>query len=91
MPISLLAENFASAEAQAPFTASWHKAATPVKHTFTHFHLLLDVYRTELPVHAPAPAGHWWSESQELDGEALPTVMRKAVAAGLGKAIKGRS
>ncbi|AXS39521.1 A/G-specific adenine glycosylase [Breoghania sp. L-A4] len=86
------AEDFAAPEAaaHAPLDARWALRTGPVKHTFTHFHLLLDVYHAELPHAVPAPDGHWWSARDDLDGEALPTVMRKAVAAGLGKTLKAR-
>lgn len=91
VPGSDWAEGFEADAGHAPFEARWQKNTAIVKHTFTHFHLLLNVYRAELPAHAPAPDGHWWSADHELDDEALPTVMRKAVAAGLGKAMKARS
>lgn len=68
----------------APFAARWVMAGT-VGHVFTHFELRLAVYRAE-PVR-PAdvaggtePAG-WWSPPDAIAGEALPTVMKKAIAA----------
>ncbi len=93
VPGSPWAEDFEApqAAAHAPMDACWTLRTGPVKHTFTHFHLLLDVYRADVPHSAPAPDGHWWSARDALDDEALPTVMRKAVAAGLGKARKVRA
>jgi len=68
----------------APFPASWQKRAGEVKHTFTHFHLRLDVYRADIAASAvPALNGAWWSAPDMLEDEALPTVMRKALAAAL--------
>lgn len=68
-----------------PFPANWKKQLGEVKHTFTHFHLLLTIYRADVDATkttSDAMKG-WWSARDELDGEALPTVMKKAVQAGL--------
>ena len=67
----------------APLALSWRRCPVPVRHTFTHFHLEMTVWRGEAPAALPAPAEHWWSPRDALAGEALPTVMKKAVAAGL--------
>ncbi|MBO6755276.1 MAG: A/G-specific adenine glycosylase [Roseibium sp.] len=68
----------------APFAANWQIRPAPVNHTFTHFHLVLTVYRARIPAGLEAPHPCWWSHPDELPGEALPTVMKKAVQAGLG-------
>jgi A/G-specific adenine glycosylase len=66
----------------APMRGAWRQAGQ-VRHVFTHFELLLDVYaaRVERIVAdgflRPVPA---------LAGEALPSVMRKCVAVGSGSA-----
>lgn len=65
------------------FAPKWRRAAGDVRHTFTHFHLELAVWRAEIGGMPQAPDGHWWSKPEALDGEALPTVMRKVLAAGL--------
>jgi A/G-specific adenine glycosylase len=76
--------------AQAPrFGASqkrvaWRKIAGVVRHVFTHFPLELTVYRAELPRQAAAPAGTRWTAIAQLGDEALPSLMRKVVAHGLG-------
>src|SRR5690606_22626861 len=67
--------------AAAPFAAGW-RAAGSIRHVFTHFELTLDVFRAERVEHAPPP-GWWWSLPQSLSGEALPTVMKKAIAAAM--------
>jgi len=73
-----------SALDHAPFQADWHKRKGEVKHTFTHFHLKLTVYRADLPAgQAVVSERDWWSSPETLDEEALPTVMRKALAAAL--------
>jgi len=65
----------------APFPADWRPAGT-IAHVFTHFELRLDVWRAEVSGFAARP-GWWWSHPADLGGEALPTVMRKAIAAAL--------
>jgi A/G-specific adenine glycosylase len=70
--------------AAAPFAAGW-RAAGSIRHVFTHFELTLDVVRAELVERAPPP-GWWWSQPQDLSGEALPTVMKKAIAAAIESA-----
>jgi len=54
----------------APFEADWREVGQ-AKHTFTHFHLELEVWETE----ALSPSGEgWWGDEADL-----PTVFRKAV------------
>jgi A/G-specific adenine glycosylase len=61
-----------------PFEAVWHDLGGEVRHTFTHFHLILQVKIATLP------DGHNLSANQELLSrhhfrpQDLPTVMRKA-------------
>lgn len=63
----------------------WRRLPGVVRHVFTHFPLELTVYRTELPRQAAAPAGMRWIAIAELGDEALPSLMRKVVAQGLGR------
>ncbi|MCO6048566.1 A/G-specific adenine glycosylase [Mesorhizobium sp. RP14(2022)] len=65
-------------ERAAPFHARWREVGT-AEHGFTHFGLTLKVYRTDGVETAKAPPGSWWSQAAEWEGEALPTVMRKAI------------
>jgi A/G-specific adenine glycosylase len=60
----------------APFAGNWREMGK-ITHVFTHFSLELDVFRTETD--APAPAGAFWSPPGDIAGEALPTVMKKAI------------
>jgi len=67
--------------AEAPLPADWRRALAPVTHTFTHFHLTLDVFRADLPADTPAPEACRWVAASDLPGAALPSVMRKVLAA----------
>lgn len=66
--------------ADAPFLAAW-QAAGAITHVFTHFTLVLSVYRAVFD--GAAPPGTWWSGPGAIQGEALPTVMKKAIEAAL--------
>jgi A/G-specific adenine glycosylase len=73
--------------AQAPDlkgVARWHRKTGVVTHVFTHFPLELVVYTAKLPPRARAPAGMRWVPIATLRDEALPNVMRKVIAHGLG-------
>lgn len=71
--------------AAAPIQALWEPKGT-IRHTFTHFHLELEVWTAEVTNH-PHQDG-WWCASIELANEALPTVMRKVLQAGLDGSAK---
>jgi len=80
-PLGPWAEDFPSrAEAmkQAPFAADWKKRVGIVRHGFTHFELEIEVYAADV-AKRPKFDGAWVSD---LANAALPTVMRKIVAAG---------
>ncbi|ENR93119.1 A/G-specific adenine glycosylase [Brucella abortus] len=70
----------------APFSAAWTPSGT-ITHVFTHFELRLSVYRAS-NVRKQAANEGWWSTPEELCGEALPTVMKKAIAAAIPDAFK---
>jgi len=65
-----------------PLPAEW-RAMGEVRHTFTHFHLILTVMRADLPLDAVPNRGRW-TPAARLEDAALPTVMRKALACGTG-------
>jgi A/G-specific adenine glycosylase len=69
----------------APFTAAWQRAGS-ISHVFTHFTLELDVYRAEAD--GDTPSGCFWSRPAEISGEALPTVMKKAIEAAIPGATR---
>jgi A/G-specific adenine glycosylase len=62
----------------------WHRKAGVVTHVFTHFPLELVVYTAHVPARARTPKDMRWVPIATLAGEALPNVMRKVIAHGLG-------
>ena len=78
----------------APLEARWTRLDGTVRHTFTHFHLELEVYyamvQTSVPLKETAsPESCRWVKRRDLDAEALPSLMRKVIAhaleSGIGK------
>ena len=65
--------------------ARWHRRAGIVTHVFTHFPLELVVYTANLAARARPPQGMRWVPIATLKDEALPNVMRKVIAHGLGE------
>ncbi len=66
---------------QAPLGTGWRKLAGAVRHTFTHFHLELDVWASEpVPRDGCDLPGCRWVDPVDLPAEALPTLMRKVSA-----------
>jgi A/G-specific adenine glycosylase len=83
----LAAQEDKAALKQAPAlkdVARWHRKAGVVTHVFTHFPLQLVVYTANVPARTRAPEGMRWVPIATLRDEALPNVMRKAIAHGLG-------
>jgi A/G-specific adenine glycosylase len=83
----LVAQNDAAALKQAPpfkGVVRWHRRIGVVSHVFTHFPLQLVVYTAEVPARTSAPKGMRWAPIATLAGEALPNLMRKVIAHGLG-------
>ncbi|MGN6748551.1 MAG: A/G-specific adenine glycosylase [Xanthobacteraceae bacterium] len=79
-----------NALAEAPQFSSpvaWRKTAGVVRHVFTHFPLELTVYECKIPRNTAAPDGTRWIAVAQLGAEALPSLMRKVVAHGLGARI----
>ena len=75
-----------AALAQAPALkgiANWHRKTGVVTHVFTHFPLELVIYTAKVTARTRAPEGMRWVPIATLAGEALPNVMRKAIAHGL--------
>jgi A/G-specific adenine glycosylase len=64
--------------------ARWHRKAGVVTHVFTHFPLELVVYTANVAARARAPEDMRWVPVATLADEALPNVMRKVIAHGLG-------
>jgi A/G-specific adenine glycosylase len=72
----------AEPETQAPLAAEWTKTGKRIEHTFTHFHLELDIWSARVPANTGLTdrAARWVARG-DLAGAALPSVMRKIVAA----------
>ncbi|MCA6118565.1 A/G-specific adenine glycosylase [Bradyrhizobium sp. WSM 1738] len=58
----------------------WHRKTGVVTHVFTHFPLELVIYTATVPARTRAPEGMRWVAVATLADEALPNVMRKAIA-----------
>jgi len=83
----LAAQDDKTALKQAPVLkgiARWHRKAGVVSHVFTHFPLELVVYTANVAARARAPKGMRWVPIATLRDEALPNLMRKVIAHGLG-------
>ena len=77
----------ATALKQAPLLAGvsrWHRKLGVVTHVFTHFPLELVVYTARVAAPTRVPKDMRWVPIATLDDEALPNVMRKVIAHGLG-------
>ncbi len=65
---------------------AWRNAGA-ITHVFTHFELRLTIFHGQAPhTREPGP-GRWWSRPHEIAGEALPSVMKKAIACALPEAF----
>lgn len=60
-----------------PCVAEWATLAVEVRHTFTHFHLILTVKTAEIPQDQPVECGTF-IDKHAFRASDLPTVMRKA-------------
>ena len=69
----------------APFPADW-QACGAITHVFTHFELRLSVYRVQVPLRCCDDG--WWEPVENLEAQALPTVMKKAIAQAIPLAFK---
>lgn len=84
----LVTHDETAARAQAPVLKNlsrWHRKAGTVMHVFTHFPLELSVYVGKVAPRTKAPKGMRWVKIATLKDEALPNVMRKVIAHGLGE------
>ena len=67
--------------AAAPFQAGWSKQCGTIRHTFTHFHLEIDVVTNVFPQNQKPAKNGWWADKNTIADEALPTVMKKILEA----------
>lgn len=70
--------------AHAPITGQWRRGGA-VRHVFTHFELELEVWTLD-GVESALPDG-WWVPVDKLGEEALPSVMKKVIAAAIPAAF----
>jgi A/G-specific adenine glycosylase len=70
-----------------PFAAPWEPCGT-ITHIFTHFELRLSIYRAKVANENKTGNG-WWEPLASLEAQALPTVMKKAIAQAIPHAFKG--
>ncbi len=69
-----------------PFAALWEPCGT-ITHVFTHFELRLSIYRANVANENKTGNG-WWEPLASLEAQALPTVMKKAIAQALPHAFQ---
>ncbi|MEM1306181.1 MAG: A/G-specific adenine glycosylase [Pseudomonadota bacterium] len=84
---SSLSTGKSACAASAPLKATWVLAPLTVVHVFTHFRLSLRVYAARVPINAAmrandGPNACRWVARADLYDAALPSVMRKVIAAG---------
>lgn len=75
--------DYQPAAGDAPLAAGWRRLPVPVRHVFTHFPLELAVYVASAPATVKAPAGMRFTPIARLREEPFPSVMLKALEAGL--------
>jgi len=69
-----------SALKSAPLKSKWRQLPGFVRHVFTHFPLELRIYVTESAKNTRAPLGGRFVKIENLESEALPSLMRKVIA-----------
>lgn len=60
-----------------PDGEGWTRMPSPVRHVFTHFELILDVFRIEVEKNPPGEGR--WVEINDLGDEALPSLFKKVL------------
>jgi len=71
----------------APFSADWRYCGEII-HVFTHFELHLSVYHAQGKM--PLINDGWWEPIANLEKQALPTVMKKAISQAIPRAFDAR-
>ncbi len=66
----------------APINANWQNLGV-VSHVFTHFTLILDVYKAHISHDIEMPEHSYWAGAHELEDEAFPSLFRKVLAVDL--------
>lgn len=73
-------------DASAPMVADWQPCGV-ITHVFTHFELRLSVFRAD-NIATNASNHGWWEPLANLDEQALPTVMKKAITQAIPETFK---
>ncbi|MBB5666684.1 A/G-specific adenine glycosylase [Rhizobium leguminosarum] len=74
--------------AAAPFDAVWQACGTVI-HVFTHFELRLSIWRAAIAGKVDDRSNDgWWEPVTNLEAQALPTIMKKAIAVAIPLAFK---
>jgi A/G-specific adenine glycosylase len=84
-PSTPWADSAPEVDGHAPIDSNWRELPGRVEHTFTHFHLQLEVLRADVRLDAglngaAAPERCRWVHVRDLHAAALPSVMRKVLA-----------
>jgi len=66
-----------AAQRNAPVSAVWRPLPGEIRHTFTHFHLVLTVLKGK--TRGTPPINGLWCAPQDMGSQALPTVMKKVL------------
>jgi A/G-specific adenine glycosylase len=82
-------------QSHAPVDGEWRKLTGRVEHTFTHFHLVLEVLRAKAGLdaaltEAALPERCRWVHVRDLHAAALPSLMRKVLAHALEPEARAR-
>ncbi len=90
--IGWIEDKYTEQSERAPLETQWQQVPGIVTHTFTHFHLQLDVRLAHVAVDQLLLAGadhrcFRWVLRKELSAQALPGVMRKILSHGLGEPL----
>lgn len=80
-----------SALRHAPLKSKWRRLPGSVRHVFTHFPLELTIYVAEVAKNTRAPQGTRFVKLENVESEALPSLMRKVITHGAGLTSKRKN
>ncbi len=62
-----------------PFSGDWHRVHENVEHIFSHFRLILTIFKTKAPLTQEPPPKARWVAQGDIEKEAFPSVMSKVL------------
>jgi A/G-specific adenine glycosylase len=71
--------NEVEALSEAPIITEWINTDKQINHTFTHFSLILKIYKGIVKSKTALPAHCLWCKKEKFDHYAIPTVMKKVI------------